>query len=549
MKKIYINETTAFIFLLVIGIFFRFLQFGNYPAGFHGDEASIGYEAYSLLETGKDRWGFKLPAYFLSWGSGQNTLYGYLSIPFIYVFGLNETSVRLLSGVLGILCIPMVYYLIITLFNNKTLARLVAIIYLFDPFLFMTSRWGDEFNLVPFFVILTLLIHAKSITLIASQATHTIIQKLIILAIFPSLVLLFYAYAPSLFIVPLFVIFSTIFYWNIWQKQWKLIGFSMLLGFLIILPFALFILKNNILKHSIPFESNLPFSLPIMLSARERVFIGLAENFAIIKQNMMFVFSGFVDYYVWIYNSTNFRNPHFLLFFMVPGLLLLVLTLKANKSDPKNILLFWFFSSFSIFFLYHVNCNRSLHFQSIVPIFTGIGIFTVYEKLTALPIKKIFVGVILSIFLFQSLSFFGEYFFKYPTYSVFPKDVEWAVKLAQKNKKQNEKIAFSKQLVFNYLYAAFHLKYPPAQFQQQVKTDKTTGNVIVKSFGDYFMLGDVANVGIEDNIDVIDSLKKEKSFIAMLRTDEQPKYFQGFDIQVISHTLAHDWKVIRYIKR
>jgi hypothetical protein len=78
MIKLLPTKTVFYLFIL-IGTILRFLQFGNIPTGFHGDEASIGFEAFSLLNTGADRWGHKLPAYFLSWGSGQNTLYGYLT--------------------------------------------------------------------------------------------------------------------------------------------------------------------------------------------------------------------------------------------------------------------------------------------------------------------------------------------------------------------------------------------------------------------------------------------------------------------------------------
>ena len=31
------------------------------PNGFHADEASIGYDAYSMLETGRDQYGEFLP--------------------------------------------------------------------------------------------------------------------------------------------------------------------------------------------------------------------------------------------------------------------------------------------------------------------------------------------------------------------------------------------------------------------------------------------------------------------------------------------------------
>lgn len=543
-----IPPKTIFYALLFLGIILRFLHFGNIPTGLHGDEASIGYEAFSLLETGADRWGFKFPTYFLSWGSGQNTLYGYLSIPFVYLFGLNEFSVRLLSGLLGIACIPMAYGLCITLFGNKILARLAAILYLFDPFLFMTSRWGDEFNIVPFFVLLFLSLLAKSLTLV-SKNKLSFFEKLTIISVFPAMVFLYYAYAPSLFILPLFVILVCLFYWNSFQKKIVLFGLSAITGFVFCFPFLLFILKNNILKHNLPFEQSLPFSLPLMLSPRERIFIGIGENLAIIKQNMFFVFSGFIDMYVWIYNSTHFRVPHFFVIFLIPAVIYLVIEFKQNRFATKNIVLLWLLASFSIFFLYHVNLNRSLHFQSIVPLAVAIGLFTVYEKLKDGQLKKMLVISAFLFFVFQTSSFFGEYFIKFPNYSVFPKDVKWALDIANKNKKSGEKIALSKELVFNYLYAAFYSKYAPAKFQKEVITDKTTGNVIVHSFGDYFMLGDVVNTPKTDNIAVFEKLQKEASFVAMLHNHEVLHAFSNFTEQIIAKDENHDWKVVRFTKK
>lgn len=46
-----------FIFAIVIGAFFRFHQLGKTPVGFYVDEASMGYNAFSILKTGKDEYG------------------------------------------------------------------------------------------------------------------------------------------------------------------------------------------------------------------------------------------------------------------------------------------------------------------------------------------------------------------------------------------------------------------------------------------------------------------------------------------------------------
>ncbi len=542
----YLSAKPVFYIFLLIGFTLRFLQFGDVPTGLHGDEASIGYEAFSLLKTGADRWGYKLPAYFLSWGSGQNTLYGYLSIPFIYIFGLNVFSVRLLSGILGILCIPMAYKLCMLLFKSEKIAKVAAILYIFDPFLFMTSRWGDEFNIVPFFTLLFLGLLTKAL-IISEKNDLFVSEKITIVAVFPAMVLFFYAYAPSLFIVPIFLILIVLVYRKALLKHIKLFGLSALLGLIFISPFLLFILKNNILKHSLPFETSLPFSLPIMLSPRERIFIGLGENLAIIKQNMFFAFSGFIDLYVWIYNTTHFRVAHFFVIFLVPAIVYLTSFFWKNKLKPQNILLIWAAASFSIFFLYHVNLNRSLHFQSVVPILVSFGLVTVYEKIKEGVFKQIVLISTFVFFVFQASSFFGEYFIKYPHYSVFPKDVKWALDIAEKSKRSGEKIALSKQLVFNYLYPAFYNNYSPEKFQKEVKTDKTTGNVIVYSFGHYFMLGDVVNIPKTGNVLVINELKGEKSFIAMLHNNEKLAIFDKFSKEIIAKDINHEWQVVRFI--
>lgn len=40
-----------------LALFLRFYQLGSNPAGLHGDGASQGYNAFSILHTGKDRYG------------------------------------------------------------------------------------------------------------------------------------------------------------------------------------------------------------------------------------------------------------------------------------------------------------------------------------------------------------------------------------------------------------------------------------------------------------------------------------------------------------
>lgn len=59
------NIILAIIF--IIGILIRCAQISEYPNALNVDEASAGYEAFSILNTGHDRNGNFLPAYFIAW--------------------------------------------------------------------------------------------------------------------------------------------------------------------------------------------------------------------------------------------------------------------------------------------------------------------------------------------------------------------------------------------------------------------------------------------------------------------------------------------------
>ncbi len=104
------NDIKAAAALMVLGAALRLLLIGAFPPGLNQDEASAGYEAWSLLNFGIDRNGCPWPVLFVSWGSGQNVLYSYLSIPFIALLGLNEVSLRLPMAITGSLAL-LVFWL------------------------------------------------------------------------------------------------------------------------------------------------------------------------------------------------------------------------------------------------------------------------------------------------------------------------------------------------------------------------------------------------------------------------------------------------------
>ena len=102
-----------FLAIVIISAFLRVFMLSSIPNGFFSDEASSGYDAYSILLTGNDRhWNF-MPLLFRSFDDYKPALYAYLVMPSISVLGLNVTAVRLPSAIFGILTVLAVFFLIL----------------------------------------------------------------------------------------------------------------------------------------------------------------------------------------------------------------------------------------------------------------------------------------------------------------------------------------------------------------------------------------------------------------------------------------------------
>ena len=117
------------------------------PTSINWDEASIGYNAYSILTTGKDEYGTYLPLSLRSFNDYKPALYAYLSIPFIKLMGLSQTSVRMVSVVAGTLSLIPLLLFINILLKKKWWSFLIWMFYCLDPLRLHFSRVSLETNL------------------------------------------------------------------------------------------------------------------------------------------------------------------------------------------------------------------------------------------------------------------------------------------------------------------------------------------------------------------------------------------------------------------
>lgn len=140
-KKAFLRSSTILFLILLLASFLRLYQLGAFPVGFHSDEASLGYNAYCLLKTGKDENNQFLPLYIDSFGDFRPAGYFYLLVPFIKILGLTEFTVRLPSAIFGVLTVLATYFLVKELFSNLISQDFSILMSLLSSFLLAISPW------------------------------------------------------------------------------------------------------------------------------------------------------------------------------------------------------------------------------------------------------------------------------------------------------------------------------------------------------------------------------------------------------------------------
>lgn len=243
--------------IFFIGFIARFYHLSSLPLGVNQDEAYAGYEAYSLLHYGVDSHGYTNPVYFISWGSGMNVLYSYLTIPFLFFSGnhLNSFIIRLPQAVFSCVSLIAFYFLVKKIYADKTKALLGVFILAVTPWHIMLAHWGLESNIAPAFLLFGLLFWMKGV----ENSKFFLLS-----ALFYGISL--YAYAPLWFAVPVILGLQFIYLFICKRIKWdKYFILSIILLFLLALPLILFLLVN---KGILPEIRTAFFSIPKLLEFR-----------------------------------------------------------------------------------------------------------------------------------------------------------------------------------------------------------------------------------------------------------------------------------------
>lgn len=478
--------------ILVVAAVLRFYALSTNPPSTYWDETSLGYDAYSILKTGKDYHGNPFPILaFPSFGDYKPSLYVYAIVPFMAVLGPTTLAIRLPSALAGIVTTWLVY-LIGKKLKDERLGLLGALFFAIQPWNVHISRVGFETNLASMLIALGIYCCLRS-----RQNARFLVGAAIAFG------LSMYAYHSARIISPILA-FVYILDRKIW-KNIKWIVVAGVIGVVFSLPLAVN-LKNPIIGQRIA-ETSIFAGTKIVeksnaLRAEDQYSIVgrvLHHRYIVAAQTFMNqYFQNFSMKFLFIDGDDNLRHGSQLFgvlyyweFFAVLAGLYAIVYIKAYASTGK-IILPWILIAAVPVALTTVS-PHTLRFLPAAPAFSllsavGVGYF--FERIHKRwrNIAGVIFGVIV---LTHVIAFAYTLFIIYPKTSAivwqygYKELVESIVKL----RKPNQYVFVTREQGRPSIYFLWYTKQDPRELQQQNASLKKDQQELLE-FGPY-TFGDV----------------------------------------------------------
>jgi len=130
--------------ILALAVFLRIVGLNIVPPELFGDEIDVGYQAYSLLHTGRDLYRQILPTYIRSLSEPRAPLLMYATVPTIAAFGNTAWGVRIPSAVWGSLAPIILFLLVYQTTKSKPISFLSSLALAVMPWHIYYSRAAFE---------------------------------------------------------------------------------------------------------------------------------------------------------------------------------------------------------------------------------------------------------------------------------------------------------------------------------------------------------------------------------------------------------------------
>lgn len=467
-----------FFIIVLVASALRLYNLSNFPIGFHIDEASLGYNGYSLLLTGKDENGNKFPLYIDMFGDSRPSGYHYLTIIPIKLFGLSEFSTRLPGVIFGILSIIAIFILTDSVFRNKKIAFLSSFLLAISPWHIVLSQASAETIVALFFVML-------GFGLVILSARKKSMPYLIVGSL--CLVLSFFFYhTPRVFVPLIFLVLVGLFFKSSYKTSSKY--FKKLFLSFIFVGFVSFILVFIIKGGSGRFtQVNIFGSTATRLIYEEQIredgVSDISPFFSRLSHNKVLSYSKTYISNYFDYFSGNFlfmdgglpiwyKVPQFGLLYVIelPFILIGLFYLLTKKDIYYRFLVFWILiaplaAALTVDDI--PNIQRSIVLFPALEIVAAFGIYTFYIKYKKYQRYTFLILVVL--FSFNLYLFLHQYFVNAKVHRPWYRNNGFGQMITIVNKSYDlyDSIVITKSIGGMYPLVLFYTKYDPASYQKQ----------------------------------------------------------------------------------
>lgn len=488
MKKFFNTKQFILFAIVVLAAFLRFWNLGTVPPSASLDEASIGYNAYSVLKTGVDEYGqFPIMSQ-RGYDDWRRSTYLFLTIPFVALFGLHAESIRLPAVILSILTVWAIYHITQYLFSKQSALSLnvglfASLLTAVNPWHIYISRLGHESNAGLSFLVFGVLFFLRGVK---KRKWIFVLAS----GIFFTLSMISYysgqAFIP-LFVGGLLVIFRQQLLSMVKSNKKILIILFLFSVFLIPVFWAVFSPQALV-----RFQATSTFKT----EAHEEMFRTRVKfrNKAVVEHNIIgeilynrrlfpvqVLAEGYLAHFKpdWLFSNSSderFKAPNMGLFYMweIPFILLgIALLLFSSLVDKKiKILIFlWFFLS-PLPAAIATQTPHAMRFYNGLPvwqIFPAFGLAYILFHLKKYTVLALFTFVLLAILSLNA--FYINYFIAFPKEEsgLFQYSLSISIPYVVKHQSSYEYVIFSNRdnLYQSYMFYLFYTMYDPVLYQKE----------------------------------------------------------------------------------
>jgi len=385
-KNIFVLITLTTIILL--GGFLRFYNITKNPPALNGDEISFGYIAYSILKTGHDEHGKFLPLVFQSIGDYKNPVPGYLMIPSIKIFGLNDFAVRLPNALMGTLSILIFFLFLKSIFKNIKVALVGSFFLSISAWHIFYSRFAYEGVTASLFILLGIWFFIKMLDGNWKWA---------ILSAFFLILTMYTSFAPRLF-VPIFIAIVLLINFPKLKTNWKKVIIFLITCLIFIIPliYVTFFQGGNTRLQMVFIGNDIEFSRYILLKYFNSIqdlpllfFFWIKRYLSYLQPNLLF-FNGL---------EATIMTPiglGMMYFFEIPFLILGIIYFIKKKVPHKEIFIVWLLTGFLPDSLTNnqQHTGRLLHLFPVFLTLTSLGAIEFYKLINNIKNKYIKISIL-----------------------------------------------------------------------------------------------------------------------------------------------------------